>query len=270
MSTTPHSLAGTYGRAALLGLGERIVEHAHRQAHVLIKLDGPDSSFFVAGRRHPVRDDTIITIDPWVPHAGPVMRTAGQTTLLLLYFEPPVAGEPVPLAGRRPVFHRPSARLAAGLRQHVLRLGRRMQDEIALPDEVDALLQAVLAAHGLRPAGPWPRGQMDFRIRRVLRQIEADPAFARDVDACASVACLSRSHFFHLFRESTGVSPQVFFNALRLERAVEQLGGSSLPIHAVAEQLGFQAAAHFTRFFRCHTGSTPRAFRQGALSGLRA
>ncbi len=265
MPTTPHSLSGTYGRAALLGLGERIVEHAHRQAHVLIKLAGADSCFRVAGRRLAVRDDSVILIDPWVPHAGPSRPGAGETTLLLLYFEP---GDG--LTTRRPVFDRASARLTPALREQVQRLGRRMRDERALPDEVDALLQAVLAEHGHRASAGLAHGQMDFRIRRVLRQIEADPAFARDVDACASVACLSRSHFFHLFRESTGVSPQLFFNALRLERAIDQLGSSTLPIHALAEQLGFSAAAHFTRFFRGHTGSTPRAFRQGALTDLRA
>lgn len=269
MPTTPHLLTGRYGRAVLLELGERIVEHAHRQAHVLIKLDGPDSSFSVAGRSHPVRDDSMITIDPWVPHAGPSTPGRGTTAILALYFDLPAADETAALTARRPVFQRPCAPLDPALRRQVLALHRRMQQESAAPDEVDALLQAVLAVHGKRQALRLPGTQMDFRIRRVLRQMQACPDFARDVDACANVACLSRSHFFHLFRESTGVSPQLFFNALRLERAFERLGSSSLPIHVVAEQLGFSAAGHFTRFFRHHTGSTPRAYRQGALLAAR-
>jgi AraC-like DNA-binding protein len=253
----------------LLALGDHIVEHVHPHAHALIKLEGPDSHFTVAGCAHPVRDDTLIAIDPWIPHAGPTGAAVGVTRVLALYIDisdPAAATQGHPLTARKAVFRDACCTLSPPLRQAAHTLGDRMSKGCATSDEVGLLAQLLMSAYGQSQSlAPSVQTQMDFRIRRVLRQMQHDLKFAQDVNACASVACLSRSHFFHLFRQNTGVSPQLFFNALRLELAMELLGSSSEPIHSVAEQLGFGAAGHFTRFFLHHTGSTPRAYRRGAL-----
>jgi len=263
MSTTPHLLAGRSGRAVLLELGEHIVEHAHPHAHVLIKLDGADSSFSVAGQACAVRGDTFIAIDPWVPHAGPTTLLQGVTRILALYID---VSSGFGDASPQKIFHSCIGSVDAGLRHAALQLRDGMSAGTAVAADLDALLDRVLASHGRAATAPGaPFKYMDGRIRRLLRQMRAEPQLAHDVDACARAACVSRSHFFHLFRESTGVSPHLFFNGLRLEAAVEHLGRSSMPIHSVAEQLGFSAAGHFTRFFRHHTGSTPLAYRRGAL-----
>ncbi|MDD9709426.1 helix-turn-helix domain-containing protein, partial [Seohaeicola sp. 4SK31] len=62
-------------------------------------------------------------------------------------------------------------------------------------------------------------------------------------------------------KRSTGVTPRVFSNMIRLERAVSAVVSSDLSFGALSDQLGFTAQAHFTRFFRDHTGVPPSSFR---------
>jgi transcriptional regulator GlxA family with amidase domain len=103
---------------------------------------------------------------------------------------------------------------------------------------------------------------MDWRIRRAVKAMRDDPGASLSVDRQARAAGLSRAHFFRLFGQATGVSPNVFLNVLRLESAVTSMVATQEPVASVSERLGFSAPAHFTRFFRDHAGVTPIAFRQ--------
>jgi transcriptional regulator GlxA family with amidase domain len=67
-----------------------------------------------------------------------------------------------------------------------------------------------------------------------------------------------------LFREYIGVTPRLYSNTIRLERALDRLSRSRTPIHQLSRSLGFRAPSHFTRFFVDNFGSTPRAYRRGA------
>jgi len=82
-----------------------------------------------------------------------------------------------------------------------------------------------------------------------------------DIDSLAQTVGMSRANFFRVFERSTGVTPRVFSNMIRLERAVSAVVSSDLSFGALSDQLGFTAQAHFTRFFRDHTGVPPSSFR---------
>jgi AraC-like DNA-binding protein len=72
---------------------------------------------------------------------------------------------------------------------------------------------------------------------------------------------LSRSHFFRLFESSVGVPPRVFHNVVRLEHAINAVVTGDARLAEVGARLGFDIPAHFTRFFRNHTGVSPSEFR---------
>ncbi|SNR62135.1 AraC-type DNA-binding protein, partial [Tistlia consotensis] len=110
-------------------------------------------------------------------------------------------------------------------------------------------------------------GGVDWRVRRAIRLMQKDPCAAPDVGRLAAEAGLSRAHFFRLFGQSTGVTPHVFLNVLRLERAVASIVATDEPIGGMSERLGFSVPAHFTRFFRDHAGVSPGAFRSVARLG---
>ena len=135
----------------------------------------------------------------------------------------------------------------------------------ATAGDADGLLQCFTRAYASADlAGEETQASgIDFRIRRVIEHIRTAPADTQNADVWVKISGLSRPHFFHLFRQCTGVTPRLYANSLRLEYAIDRLSNSSAPIHAVAESLGFRAPSHFTRFFLHHLGSTPRAYRHG-------
>lgn len=83
----------------------------------------------------------------------------------------------------------------------------------------------------------------------------------------AAEAHLSESWFAHLFKQTTGQTPQQWQSALRVERARALLAETTDGLSDVAHVLGFADQAHLTRVFRTTTGVTPGAWRR--LHGLR-
>jgi AraC-like DNA-binding protein len=264
---------GRFGRIALLERTPTIAEHAHAQAHALIKVSGADATFLVEGRKQLLDAGSAVLIDPWVVHAGLPLPEGATAQLLALYiapywFERPV--QPAIASGRRRVFSAARAPLLPTVRTAADRVLDMMRDDGTDDDDLDRacdlLFRAVLTSYGAADLGEGSRADprpSDFRIRRAIVHMRDRPGMALDIDGCAALAGLSRSRFFELFRACTGVSPRVYANALCIEAAIELLGTTATPIHAIAERLGFSAPSHFTRFFLQHLGSTPRAFRNG-------
>lgn len=77
----------------------------------------------------------------------------------------------------------------------------------------------------------------------------------------AGRAGLSPSHFQRTFARLVGESPKTFVRRLQLEYAAAQLITTTGSILDVALESGFDSHEGFTRAFRAHFGSTPRAFR---------
>jgi len=67
--------------------------------------------------------------------------------------------------------------------------------------------------------------------------------------------------FFRLFETSLGVSPKIYLNVVRMERALDAVMREDTPLGELSERFGFPEPAHFTRFFRDHAGVSPREFR---------
>ncbi len=80
----------------------------------------------------------------------------------------------------------------------------------------------------------------------------------------ARVANVSSPHLARVFREAIGTTLMRHLTKLRLERAKELLVGGSLPITAIAFEVGFSSFSHFCRIFRHSTGVTPSDYRRAA------
>ena len=83
-------------------------------------------------------------------------------------------------------------------------------------------------------------------------------------DVARSVG-LSRPHFFALFKEQTNLTPNVYWNTLRMEEARAAVcSGREEPLISVACNLGFTTQGNFSRFFRDHVGVPPTLYREAA------
>ena len=81
------------------------------------------------------------------------------------------------------------------------------------------------------------------------------------VATLAERACVSPSHFFVLFKRSTGCPPIDYFIRLRMQRARELLEAGSLHVKEVAAELGYQDPFYFSRMFKSVSRIAPSRYR---------
>ncbi len=269
---SPLVFACSRGRIVLLDLAGSTIEHAHPHAQILVKISGPDRKVPIAGTTHVLCDNVAVVLEPWTPHGG-VPDDQGLATRILAFHiehEPPDEN-----AAQQPFFSNAirsgSCLLPQALRNLALAFYRNMTAGLATQSQADSLIDDLLRTQGVNPGAHRAAVFMDYRIRRVVSSIQLNPVLGTKLNDCARLAGLSRQHFFCLFRSSTGMSPRMFCNSVRLEAAVKGLLDETTPIRSISKHLGFSAPSHFTRFFLQHLGVSPRRFREGArptASGL--
>ena len=118
-----------------------------------------------------------------------------------------------------------------------------------------------------------PGGQAQFSAqlagqsadRAPLRELQAWIADHLDADlsvpALAARACMSERHFARAFKAETGMTPAVYVESLRVERARLALESGAAPIDAVAARCGFGTVETLRRAFARRLGVSPAAYR---------
>lgn len=77
----------------------------------------------------------------------------------------------------------------------------------------------------------------------------------------ALLACMSPSHFFSVFREENGITPNQYITRQRLEHARYLLESTGLPLIDISVQSGFSSQSAFAHVFKQHHKLTPRQYR---------
>jgi AraC-like DNA-binding protein len=273
MSTALRIAHGAFGRVALLDMDASLVRHAHPHCHVLLKVEGADTQFVVGDAVCPLTDDTAVLVNGWQPHSYVHYPERPRTVILALYIEPDwlMAFRPGWAASGAPGFFSHSS---GDVSPHIRNLAMNLAaDMVARPEARpahEALLSALMISV-IERFTPWrsfpasiremsARGG-DWRIRKAAASMRSEAGRDAALDSFAKDAGLSRSHFFRLFEASVGVPPKVYLNVVRMEKAVDAVLNRSASIADISHQLGFGEPAHFTRFFRNHSGVSPREFR---------
>src|SRR5262245_6469824 len=281
MSTALRIAHGPFGRVALLDMDRSLVRHAHPHCHVLIKAEGADTQFAVGDDLVPLTATQAVLVNAWEPHAYVHDATRPRTTILALYIEPDWLQTFRPnwsASGSGGFFEQPAGELTLPIRRTAMDLAQAMLAHPGASDTQEQLLSRLMISvierftpwrTLSRPAGiaARERRRFDWRIRRAVDMLRADPSARCDADMLAREAGLSRAHFYRLFERSTNVTPHVFLNMLRMEVAVSATVHAPDSLSAVSRRLGFSAPAHFTRFFRDHAGVKPSEFRTVARLG---
>ncbi|MNN53490.1 HTH-type transcriptional regulator YesS [compost metagenome] len=66
-----------------------------------------------------------------------------------------------------------------------------------------------------------------------------------------------------LYKQRYGINYWQFVTQVRMEKALELLGGTNLKNSVIAERIGFVDESHFSKSFKKHFGLSPKDYRAG-------
>jgi transcriptional regulator GlxA family with amidase domain len=90
------------------------------------------------------------------------------------------------------------------------------------------------------------------------------------VAAMAAISGLPERSFKRRFKQATGMSPIEYVHTMRIEEAKQMLEAGSVPIEAIANDVGYEDAGFFSRLFRRSVGLSPSEYRKRFGSMRRA
>jgi AraC family transcriptional regulator len=102
------------------------------------------------------------------------------------------------------------------------------------------------------------------RAVRVALWLDAHAHEPLDLEQVARESGVSTFHFLRLFARVTGVTPHQYLVRARLRRAARLLAQGTLPVGAIAYEVGFGDLSNFVRTFHRAAGHAPRDFRHAA------
>jgi len=113
-----------------------------------------------------------------------------------------------------------------------------------------------------RPSGTRAR-RSEGRLLKALARMREELAHPWTLEELAGEAALSVPHFTDLCRRQTGMPPLALLIRLRLQRAMTLLQQGSHNVTEAARSVGYDDPFYFSRLFRKHMGTTPKACRNG-------
>ncbi|HEX2871270.1 MAG TPA: helix-turn-helix domain-containing protein [Polyangiaceae bacterium] len=110
----------------------------------------------------------------------------------------------------------------------------------------------------------------DAVIARAQQWIGERPNVEAPVASMVRLSGLPERTFKRRFQKAVGMPPLEYVHALRLERAKQLLETTEETLEQLAEKVGYEDAAFFSRLFRRKVGLTPAVYRRrfGALRGV--
>jgi AraC-like DNA-binding protein len=271
MSTAIAVCHGAFGRASLYFLDRPMIRHAHPDGHLIFHVNGPAQYLNLGERRCPISPEQGVGVNPWEPHDFAPTDERGQQ-MLVIYMKPAWFREFAGSGHRALKFGQPEIEITPAIWRCIERVVRLLLSGHASPifdgalfelvQESFAVANARMQAGADRPGLPIS----DFRIRKSVKiMAEALPS-EFNLDRVASNSGLSRPHFFKLFRDQFGIPPRLFWNSLRMERAIERLSATSKSVTEIGFEIGFPSQGSFSRFFAMNAGMAPSDYRRAGLA----
>lgn len=257
---------GRFGRVTLYDLSRGYVTHAHREAQIVFHIRGEAAALNVINNPIFLNRDHGVACNSWEPHDyAPPARFSGQRSLTLYidndWFETYSGSSGRQLFfGRRHVEHTATVLRGIGRLLEAMAIGDK-------PSMFEGLVHELVSAvveqtnESLDAIGAMRLGVMDFRVRKAMRLLGSNNGAPLDLACVARAAGMSRPNFYRQFREQTGMTPKLFFNMLRMERALDDLANTRKPVTEIGLDLGFATQSSFSRFFALNSGISPSDYR---------
>ncbi len=270
-----HALAvrhGQFGRACLYRMNKALATHAHREGHLTFLVQGVPFRQKIADEVFDGCGVEAVAINPWEPHDFQPVDINEGALILVLYIKPMWFLQEGDGTSSSLRFGRTQIEVTRNIHRFVHQV-----TSMLLNDEQSDLLDGYLyeltrdcfeqswQSQSDGPSVRCPHGSItDFRVRKSMRILSEKVGSEIVLDDVARESGLSRPHFYKLFREQIGVTPNLFLNTLRMEKALDYLATTSMSVTEISFDLGFSSQSGFTRFFSSNVGLAPSDYRRVA------
>jgi two-component system response regulator YesN len=78
----------------------------------------------------------------------------------------------------------------------------------------------------------------------------------------ADLLCTSIRHTERIFKQIYGKGFIQVLNAIRVEKALQLVLDTTMPIELISQKVGFSSSSYFGRIFKDYTGQTPLKMRK--------
>ena len=133
-----------------------------------------------------------------------------------------------------------------------------------LADVLAAQIIRAWVEHGSSDATGWIAAVRNPEVGRVLAAIHASPHRDWPLSELAKVMGASRSSFASKFAAIVGETPARYVAQVRMHQARQWISRDALRISEVAQRLGYDSEASFSRAFKRVVGMAPSHFRAQA------
>lgn len=139
--------------------------------------------------------------------------------------------------------------------------------EILAQDRGDVFAQQVAthmliaAPDKLTPILPGHRNHCDDAILRVQEWIEQRHAQDLTIEQMGQEVGMAERTLKRRFLLATQLSPNVYLQKVRVDKAKKLLLATDLSIKAIAHEVGYENVSFFVRVFKTHAGQTPAVWR---------
>jgi len=251
--------------------------HAHREGHLIFLVEGPDAAIRVGCETQPLDARTAAAVSPWQPHNFISLAAGNPSVYLVLYIKPAWFLEASRQVNAALRFGRSRIEVTDQVARLATQAAATLMDD---PDEAGigaCLFELTQACFDqswqwvdegpslMRGASP----VRDYRVRNSVRLMQSRLGDHVVLDDIARDSGLSRPHFYKLFREQVGLTPNIYLNTLRMESALDRLTSSQDAVTDIGLDLGFASQASFTRFFIANSGIAPSDYRRVVAVGGR-
>lgn len=105
----------------------------------------------------------------------------------------------------------------------------------------------------------------DSKVGLALNAIHQHPEKDWTLEMLAKFAGMSRTAFSKRFHELAKVTPMHYLTMWRMQKAKDALLSTNSNIQVIAENIGYQSEASFSKVFKKYIGNSPGAYRRMAV-----
>lgn len=252
----------------------RISWHSHDCYEIILLADGATSYEFAGGASVELSGGCFLVTPPQLEHRGSNdVRSPGK--LLGIMFDPCVPQESHANLFTHEEFLAISNAIQAGTIQ-TRRMGAALRSMVRdIPADMEQVQQGTYLAEATL------RSRLCQLFAEIAKQLKincpSEPRFLVDaavqymkarlfeeatVDEVADHVHCCRAKLFEVFKECVGMSPNDYWQRIRIEATQDMLRKTDLSVTEIAIRCGYSTSQYFSTVFRKYTGTTPTQFRR--------